>query len=255
MAKRRGYIAKNPGEDAERLRGGVVGNALVPSRTPAIEGLVEVAEADVLTAVQTKALLEHAAPGRDRALLMTLAMTGVRIGEATALIWPDIDLEAGRVHIRRGVSWAKLRGVKGPPEPRFSSPKTERALRTIPLSAPLVAELRRWKLACPPTTNDLVFPAASGHPLGRSAANRDVLKRALKRAKLPAAITIHSLRHGFATALLSQGTPVTEVSGLLGHSSPAITMRIYAHWLGDTGSASVDRLAESLVSGPGLFGR
>jgi integrase len=247
MAKRRGYIATNPGEDAERLRAETAASAEAPSETPATEGLVEVTEADVLTAAQTKTLLEHAVPGRDRALLMTLAMTGTRIGEATALIWPDIDLDEARVHIRRTVSWAKLRGAKGAPQPRFSPPKTKKALRTIPLSAPLVAELRRWKLACPPTANDLVFPAASGHPLGRSAANRDVLKPALKRARLPARITIHSLRHAFATALLSQRTPVNEVSGLLGHATPAITMRIYAHWLGDTGSASVDRLAESLV--------
>ncbi len=63
----------------------------------------------------------------------------------------------------------------------------------------------------------------------RSKMNHDGLRPALKRAKLRK-VTIHSLRHTFASALIMDGKPVTQIAHLLGHSSPAITLKVYPHW-------------------------
>ena len=59
---------------------------------------------------------------------------------------------------------------------------------------------------------------------------------------------MHSLRHSYASILLAQGAPLTEVAGLLGHKSPAITLKIYSHWLPQVKMDSVDRLAMCILS-------
>lgn len=250
LAIRRGYVVTNPGLVAERLRSDDSESATIPSDTPRARTL-EVTEADILAPTDVRKLIENAAMGRDRALVMTLALTGARIGEATALTWPDVDLDEARVHIRRSVSWAKERGVKGPPAPRFYEPKTKAGRRTIQIPTVLAAELRRWKLQCPPTENDLVFPSANGTPVHRSVVRSHVLRPTLERAGLRPDVTVHSLRHSFATALIQQGTTVNEVAGLLGHSTPDITMRVYTHWLRDASSSAIERLADSLLGGEG----
>ena len=76
---------------------------------------------------------------------------------------------------------------------------------------------------------DLVF-ATAGKPVRRSAMFKAAFWPALKRAGLPH-VKFHSLRHSFASRLIQLGRPVTEVAHLLGHSSPAITLKVYAHWL------------------------
>ena len=60
---------------------------------------------------------------------------------------------------------------------------------------------------------------------------------------------MHSLRHSFASALIMAGAPVTEVQSLLGHSSPAVTLKVYSHWFKNVETDSVDRLAKSLTTG------
>jgi len=60
---------------------------------------------------------------------------------------------------------------------------------------------------------------------------------------------MHSLRHSFASALIMAGAPVTEVQSLLGHSSPAVTLKVYSHWFKNVEADSVDRLAKNLTTG------
>ncbi len=58
----------------------------------------------------------------------------------------------------------------------------------------------------------------------------------------------HDLRHAFATLTLKNGTSVNEVSELLGHSSPVITLSTYAHVIEGVARDSVNALANSLVA-------
>ena len=136
----------------------------------------------------------------------------------------------------------------GPVRPRFFPPKTKAGVRTLPIPMELAGALRRWKLQCPQSEHDVVFPMPDGQPMHRSTALRYGLWPALSRAGLRR-VNMHSLRHSFASALIMAGAPVTEVQSLLGHSSPAVTLKVYSHWFKNVETDSVDRLAKSLTTG------
>ena len=70
---------------------------------------------------------------------------------------------------------------------------------------------------------------------------------ALERAKLRR-VHMHSIRHSFASSLIMAGEPPTRVANLLGHSSPAVTMRVYAHWFKDVKTEAINTLAKQLFS-------
>jgi integrase len=135
--------------------------------------------------------------------------------------------------------------------PRFYPPKTKAGVRTLPIAVELAGALRRWKLQCPQSEHDLVFPMRDGQPTHRSTALRLGLWPALSRSGLRR-VNMHSLRHSFASALIINGAPVTEVQNLLGHASPAVTLKVYSHWFKNVETDSVDRLAKGLVGSKNL---
>jgi len=164
-----------------------------------------------------------------------------------ALRWGDVEIPKtgpAYIYVRRNVSWARLKGEEV--RPRYFPPKTKAGLRKIPIPPELVTTLRVWKLQCPPSADDLVFPAANGQPIRRSNALRYGLWSALQRAGLRR-VNMHSLRHSFASALIMGGAAVTEVQSLLGHPSPAITLRIYSHWFKTVDSGAVNRLSQIIL--------
>lgn len=146
----------------------------------------------------------NAAPEPWRTLWLLIAYTGLRRGEALALTWFDIDLDARELRVREG--------------------KTARARRTVPLAEPVVDALRRT-----PRVASRVFPFD-----GRNAL------RAFKRHAPRPTLTIHSLRHGFVTRMLRAGVPAYQVSALAGHSSTSITTDIYAHSVSEAERAAID---------------
>jgi integrase len=82
-------------------------------------------------------------------LLVELAITtGLRSGEIRGLVWESIDLEGKRLFVEHQATRRRDDDVT----------KTENSLRTVPVSAYLIPELKRWKLACPVTARGLVFP-------------------------------------------------------------------------------------------------
>ena len=99
------------------------------------------------------------------------------------------------------------------------------------LAAPLARRLREHRLASRhKAPNDFVF----ANTLGRGLDYRDVgegFRQALKRAGLhaPGKLTLHSLRHTFASLLIARRLDVVFVSRQLGHANPSITLKVYAH--------------------------
>jgi integrase len=153
-----------------------------------------------------------------------LAATGMRRGEALALRWRDVDLDAGRLAVRRSVGVVKAKGagerlVEGPP-------KTGRS-RVVDLDAGTVAALRAYRAARGLLALDLVRDAALGEDL------------------LPV-IRLHDLRHTHATLLLADGVPVKVVSERLGHASATITLTVYQHVHPGMGREAADRFAALL---------
>lgn len=173
-------------------------------------------------------------------------LVGWRLGEALALRWDDVDLAEGLVHIRRSGQWLDGQWVETPP-------KTRAGHRTVAIGALGVrlfkrqkAVVARRKLAAGSAwkEHDLVFPSTTGRPLSSDRVSAAV--RRLCRASGLAAMHFHGLRHAAACLGLAAGVPLADVSKRLGHASPAITMSVYAHAIGD-GRAVAERLEAALV--------
>ena len=171
-----------------------------------------------------------------------MAITGIRHGEALALQWGDLDLAAGKITVRR--TWPdKWRDD----EPIFYVPKSKHGVREIPdLPAELIQALKRWKLTCPISKWDLVFPKKDSSPHDRSTILRSGLYPAIRRAEIKK-LDMHAPRHTFASLLLSQGTPISEVSSYLGHADPQITLKVYSHWIPRMKTNSISRLAGMIL--------
>jgi integrase len=89
--------------------------------------------------------------------------------------------------------------------------------------------LKAWKLQCSTSEHELVFWRGGGQPLHRSNVLRHRLYPALQRAKLRSA-NIKTLRLSFASGLIAAGPPIAEVQSRLGHSNPAVTLKVYPHY-------------------------
>jgi integrase len=166
-----------------------------------------------------------------------LAYTGMRRGELLALRWRDVDLDAGRLSVRRSVGVVKSKGqgeqiVEG-------TTKSARA-RVVDLDPSTVDLLRSWRrdrgsLALQLVRDDaLIFGTLEGgylHPerFSRSFTDKVAQCRRKVDGTAPPAIHLHDLRHTHASLLLAAGEQIKVVSERLGHASVAITHEIYEH--------------------------
>lgn len=206
-------------------------------------------EARYLTPDELHRLLATAEGDRLEALWVLLALTGMRRGEALALRWSDVDLDAGTARVERTV--ARIGG-----ELTFSPAKTERSRRTVPLSSPVVAALREHRRRqleermAAPGWNDvqgLVFVTRIGTPIEPHNAWRSFKALAAKAGLED--VKIHTLRHSVASAALAAGVPIKVVADLLGHSSTAITADVYSHVTEVLARSAADDVAR-VVLGP-----
>ena len=170
------------------------------------------------------AIIQNA--GDDYALRIKFAAwTGVRAGEEIACAWPNLDLENAVFHV------TQARDKSG----ALGSVKTKAGVRSIPLPAPLVQDLKEWKLAQPleQRSRGLVFPTLAGNMADVNNWRKRGLHPACDRAGIPR-IRWHDLRHFYASVLLFE-TDYTDaqITQFLGHTSIDFTRKIYAHWLAD----------------------
>ena len=233
-AVRLGKVKHNPASNAQRLG---VGSVEASDKENA-----EVRPEEVYSAEEINRLIQNAEAGFFKTLIFTVAMTGMRHGEALGLQWGDVDLGAGNITVRR--TWPdKWRDE----EPIFYVPKSKNGVREIPISVELVQALKRWKLSCPISKWDLVFPKKDGSPHDRKTVLRSGLHPAIRKAEVKK-LDMHALRHTFASLLLSQGAPITEVSSYLGHADPQITLKVYSHWIPRTKTDSISRLTGMILN-------
>lgn len=179
-------------------------------------------------------------------LFLTLARTGMRIGESLALQWDDIDFEGREIRVARAFSDGEL-----------STPKSGHG-RSIDLSRQLGDALSRLLVARKATTlkkgwasmPPWVFCTARGTVIDQANVRR-AMKRSLKAAELPGHFTVHSLRHTFASLLLQQGESPAYVQRQLGHASIQLTVDTYGKWLPMGNKQAVDRLDDGFAETPG----
>lgn len=203
-------------------------------------------EAKHLDAAAVTALLAAAEKLRYRPVLVLIAATGLRRGEALALHWRDMDLASGTLKVA-----GTLSRVGGRLE--ISEPKTVRSRRTVPLSPAVVSLLKTIKATQAAerlhageqwTDTGLVFTTEFGTPVEP----RNIL-RTIELAAAKAGIKdigVHTLRHSAATAWLDAGVHIKAVADLLGHSSISITGDIYGHSSDAAARAAIDGLSGTL---------
>jgi integrase len=183
-----------------------------------------------LTLEELLQLFEAAKGGRMYALFVLLGTSGMRLGEALGLRWEDVDLDGGRLFVKRALQRQTGKGLV------FVEPKTARSRRTIHLTAIAVQALRqhqdytglmravareRWR------ESGHVFTSTVGAGMESGVVN-DNLNRLLAKAGLPK-IRVHDLRHTVATILLQGGAHPKLVQDLLGHSTVTLTLDTYSH--------------------------
>lgn len=184
-----------------------------------------------LTRLELQALLQAADP-QWRLFLEFLAHSGLRIGEAAALTWEDLELTgAARLHVRRQI----YRGVTKPPKSRYG-------IRDIPLAPGMAQALRERKLAAGAGPHDPVFPGPGGGHLDPANLRVRMLRPAARDAGL-GRIGFHTLRHTCASLLFEHGKNAKQVQEWLGHHDPGFTLATYVHLLdkglGDAGFLDV----------------
>jgi integrase len=99
-----------------------------------------------------------------------------------------------------------------------------------------------WRLACPNSPYDLIFPNLDGRPMSHSNLMTRGFHPALKRAGIRR-IRFHDLRHTFASLMISNGEDIVRVSRLMGHSTASCTLNVYSRMLPREHASSGDRLA------------
>jgi integrase len=183
---------------------------------------------------------------REKLIIALLGLTGMRLGEARALQWQDVDLEKGLVYIQR--NYIDGDGLKEP---------KARSRRTVPLSValvPLLLEARKVAQqvgAAGPGNFVLLNASDQSRPIAESTAKK-AWDRVLRAIGISAEeqksrnLVIHGLRHFYATRLIDAGLTPLEAAKMTGHRTLAVLGRYSDHVQVETlqkGKNAIDNLA------------
>lgn len=151
-----------------------------------------------------------------------LFMTGMRIGEASALHWSDIDFETGLLSITKTLYYRTMTDYK------FVEPKTLASIRTIYIDSNTLNELKAWQSVQQQVLPDCPLVLSyNGTPTSKA-----MLPRVLEKLSNLAGvhrIKIHALRHSHASLLISMGENPLLIKERLGHEKIQTTLGTYGH--------------------------
>lgn len=188
---------------------------------------------------------EATVPSRYYALWTLLIQAGLRIGEALALRWDDLD--GDRLRVERTLD-RRTRTV--------GEPKTPSSRRTLELDPRVVEVLNEHRVTIKAWhgrknwhDGGWMFPTLDGTLTEYGNLHKHHWRPLLERAGLPLDYGIHTLRHTAATTMLTQGVPVAAVSKVLGHASPATTYALYAHAVPGLDKEALRRNADAYFPG------
>lgn len=172
----------------------------------------------------------------DEVIFITLAYTGMRVGELVALKWSNIDFKKRVIHITKTYKNEENNTRKFQLEP----PKTKKSRRKIVVSQLVVNTLLKYKEAQDKLIKHLgssyhdqgfVFANVNRYPgypvLLKFVGNR--MSRLLKETNLNQELTPHSLRHTHTSLLAEAGVGIQEIMDRLGHQDDEVTMKVYLH--------------------------
>lgn len=191
--------------------------AVNPARNVKLPRVPKRREGVRLTASELQRVAGEMPTDTDRLLLLTLALCGLRWGEATALQVKALDFERMRVTVSR--TYIDLNG-----EISEGVPKSH-ASRWVPLPASLGEELQ--KLVKGKDPEDDVFRGRHGAVFRHRNWGRRAFRSALREAGCDDAMRIHDLRGTFASLAIQAGANIKALQRALGHESAALTLDTY----------------------------
>ncbi len=172
--------------------------------------------------------------------LRLAAVAGARRSELAALRWDDV--QNGRLTIDSAIEVVQRRSAGGPRQLRDAATKTSN-VRTVSLDAESLAAISQLR-----AERGAYGPWMFG--LGPDFVNPDRIGWWWRRSRALAGIDgkwrLHDLRHWSATVAIAQGHDVRTVAGRLGHTNPAMTLRVYAHAFAAADQAVAASLGEVL---------
>jgi integrase len=174
----------------------------------------------ILTADQVWAVL--VAAGSFRPFVEVCLFAGLRLGEAAGLQLQDINFLGRSISVRRQVQGSTISSATIVP-PKFGSERV--VFVPSELTASLSAHVAERGLDAP---EEMLFRTPLGRLWQRNNAGEE-WRRIRGEVGLSTAVTLHTLRHTYASNLIASGCDVVTVQRALGHSQPSITLNVYSH--------------------------
>lgn len=183
-------------------------------------------------------------------MIALMLCTGLRIGEAAALRWSDIDYANNMIHITKTIT----RTATG--EYTEGAPKSKTGTRDIPMNDIIKGILKSQRAKQTALFGNVlqishrVFTGISGTMVYNAVAN-SAITRTLKRLEAKGHriehFSAHALRDIFATRYIEKGGTPQTLKTILGHSSLAMTMDLYAHVLPNTKQNEMNVVADAFT--------
>jgi len=199
---------------------------------------VERAEKPSLSPAEVKAIADNM-PENLKALVVLLYLTGLRIGEALALKWGDVDFEHSKLYVRRSV-WRR----------REQTPKSRKSIRAKHLLGGLKRVLQRHRELCVQAEpGNYLFANGAGRYYDPDDLRRRVLYPAMDKAgigrKVARAYGFHLFRHSAGSQMQEVTGDLKQTQSFLGHSGIGITSDVYVHLQPDSEVESMTKLEEA----------
>jgi integrase len=175
-----------------------------------------------------------------RAIALVCVCFGLRISEALALRWSDVDWFNGKLSVQRGIVRQRVDEVK-----------TEASHKAITITQTIIEALKMWKQTTQfSAQEDWIF--ASPAQIGRLPWSADSVNDAYKRAASAAGIahvSTHSMRHTYRSWLDAVGTPIAVQQKLMRHADIRTTMNVYGDVVTDEMARAASKVAVLALNG------
>ncbi len=205
-------------------------------------------EIDFLTVDEEKRLIEFSKDLCYYPQFRLVLETGMRTGEVIGLSWDCVDFEKREIRVERSLEYRYSVG-----EWRFGPPKTKHGYRTIKMTDTVFnilkeihdgeSNVKEWT---PEEFRNLVFINRTGYPTKNSTYDTALGKRCEKAGIKK--VSMHDLRHTFATRFVEASNNYKYLSVMLGHSSIKITMDLYVHQTEESQAQETDKFMDYLAT-------